>query len=149
MSAFRPARADEAVAIVALWEACGLTRPWNPPLADFERARSGAASDVLVAEDHAGLAATVMVGHEGHRAWVYYLAVREDARRDGWGRAAMAAAEAWARERGMPKIMLMVRPDNLAVARFYEALGYADDSITTLSRWLDPEAEAARREAEA
>lgn len=137
---FRPMREDETGAVVALWEACGLTRPWNDPEADIARARGGAASDILVAEEGGDLAATIMVGHEGHRAWVYYLAVAPSHRRKGLGAAAMQAAEDWARRRDMPKLHLMVRRENLQVAAFYDALGYREDDITTLVKWLDEDA---------
>jgi len=77
-----------------------------------------------------------MVGFDGHRGWVYYLAVSPDHRRKGLGRALMAAAEAWLRARGAPKIQLMVREENEAIA-FYEALGLERQKVVTLGRFLD------------
>ena len=55
-----------------------------------------------------------MTGFDGHRGWVYYLAVAPDRRGQGTGSALMAAAEGWLRERGLPKIQLMVRGDNIS-----------------------------------
>jgi ribosomal protein S18 acetylase RimI-like enzyme len=55
----------------------------------------------------------------------------------GLGRELMAAAEAWVAERGIPKLMLMVRSSNTAVLGFYDALGYAVEETAVLSRWLD------------
>jgi ribosomal protein S18 acetylase RimI-like enzyme len=78
-----------------------------------------------------------MVGHDGHRGWVYYLAVSADARGGGAGRALMAACEAWLAERGVPKLNLMVRGDNAAAQGFYDALGYATDDVVVRSRRLD------------
>ena len=130
-------RADEADAVIALWLACGLTRPWNDPAADIALARGGAASDVLVHREGGAPVASVMIGHDGHRAWVYYLAVAPEARRRGLGRAAMAAAETWARERNVPKLHLMVRPDNEGVVAMYERLGYEDGNILVMQKWLD------------
>ena len=68
-------------AVIVLWTAAGLTRPWNDPVLDFERALGGPSSTILVGEADGALVATAMVGHDGHRGWVYYVAVREDARR--------------------------------------------------------------------
>lgn len=125
-------------AAVALWEECGLTRPWNDPRADLARALSGPSSTVLAARSAGGdLLGTAMVGHDGHRGWVYYLAVSPSARGTGLGRSLMAAAEAWVAERGVPKLMLMVRSGNTAVLGFYDALGYAVEETAVLSRWLD------------
>lgn len=126
----------DAAAVIALWEACGLTRPWNDPAADFRRAVEGATSAVLLARDGGALIGSVMVGDDGHRGWVYYLAVAPDRRREGLGRRLMAAAEGWLRERGAPKLQLMVRSDNEAALGFYEALGLARQDVVTLGRFL-------------
>jgi ribosomal protein S18 acetylase RimI-like enzyme len=131
--------ADEAdrEAVIALWEAAGLTRPWNDPVVDFDRAWRGATSAVLVGFESEALVATAMVGDDGHRGWVYYLAVREDARRRGLGREMMAAAETWLRAHDVEKVQLMVRDTNQAVRGFYEALGYEITPATVLGRWLE------------
>ena len=124
-------------AAVALWHETGLTRPWNDPRADLERAVGGPASPTLAATRDDLLVATVMVGHDGHRGWVYYLAVSPAAQRRGLGRTMMSAAEAWLSDRGVPKLNLMVRADNAAAVGFYTALGYGRDAVTVMSRRLD------------
>ena len=106
-----PLPPDQHDAAIALWHDAGLTRPWNDPRADLERAVAGPASTVLAVLDGEQLLGTVMLGHDGHRGWVYYLAVTPDARGRGHGRAMMAAAEAWLRARGCPALRLMVRLD--------------------------------------
>lgn len=123
---------------VALWHDVGLTRPWNDPHADLERAMNGPASTVLAGVVEGALVATVMVGHDGHRGWVYYLAVREEARRQGIGARMMRAAERWLRDRAAVKVQLMVRIDNDAVSGFYAALGYQPSEVRVLARWLEP-----------
>lgn len=124
-------------AAIALWHAAGLTRPWNDPRGDLERALAGPSSDVLAVTDDGRLLGTAMVGHDGHRGWVYYVAVAAEARRTGLGRALMAAAEAWVSARGIPKLNLMVRGDNAAAQGFYAALGYGRDDVSVMSRRLD------------
>jgi len=132
----RPALPADRVAVIAAWEAAGLTRPWNDPGDDFDRALAGPTSTVLVGVDDATVIATAMAGEDGHRGWVYYLAVREDARGRGLGRAMMAAAEDWLRARGAVKVQLMVRESNAGVIGFYEALGYEDAAVRVLGRRL-------------
>lgn len=125
-------------AAIALWHNSGLTRPWNDPEADLRRAVSGSTSSVLAAVGDDGcLLATAMVGHDGHRGWVYYLAVDRAARDRGLGRQMMDACEVWVQSRGVPKIQLMVRTTNKAVMGFYEHLGYVDADVTVLGRRLD------------
>jgi ribosomal protein S18 acetylase RimI-like enzyme len=133
---------DDAVdtdidAIVALWKACGLVRDWNDPRGDIARARAGDNSTILVGRMSGAVVGSVMVGHDGHRGWFYYLAVAPDARRRGHGRRLVEAAEGWLAARGIDKAMLMIRPDNAAVRAFYERLGYFDQPRTVLARWLD------------
>lgn len=127
--------ADEA-AVTGLWATCGLTRPWNDPARDFRLAIAGATSAILVLRGEAGLAASVMAGFDGHRGWVYYLAVAPARRRERLGARMMAAAEAWLRARGVPKIQLMVREDNEAALAFYESLGLERQKVVTLGRFL-------------
>jgi ribosomal protein S18 acetylase RimI-like enzyme len=124
-------------AAVELWHDAGLTRPWNDPVADLRRALEGPTSTVLAGIDGDVLTATAMVGHDGHRGWVYYLGVRADARGRGYGRAMMRACEAWLAERGVPKLNLMIRTDNAAVRDFYAAIGYDLDDVIFMSRRLD------------
>jgi ribosomal protein S18 acetylase RimI-like enzyme len=124
-------------AAVALWHEAGLTRPWNDPDADLAVALRGPSSTVLAALDGERLAGTAMVGHDGHRGWVYYLAVAPDARRSGVGRALMAAAEEWLREREVPALNLMVRSENAAALGFYDRLGYTTGDVVVRARRLD------------
>ncbi len=130
------AHAADRETVVALWHAAGLTQPWNDPDADFGRAVAGSASTILLLREGATLLGTVMVGEDGHRGWVYYLAVAEAARGQGHGRALMAAAESWLRARGCPKLQLMVREGNDAAIGFYRALGLEPQPVVTLGRFL-------------
>ena len=124
-------------AAVALWEEAGLTRPWNDPHADLALALRGPASTVLAALDGSRLVGTAMLGHDGHRGWVYYLAVATDARRRGVGRALMTACEDWLRERDVPALNLMVRSENTEALGFYDRLGYGTGDVVLRGRRLD------------
>ncbi len=131
------ASAADTEALVALWEACGLTRPWNDPRGDIALALDTPMSDILVLRDGEDLLASAMVGFDGHRGWVYYLAVAPAAQGRGLGAQMMRACEDWLTARDCPKIQLMVREDNLAARGFYDRLGYARQEVVTLGRRLD------------
>ncbi len=133
----RPLDTDHRADAVALWHRAGLTRPWNPPEADLDRALGGRSSTVLAGFEGGRLVATAMVGHDGHRGWVYYLAVDPDRRSTGLGRAMMQAAEGWVRDAGIPKLQLMVRSGNAEALGFYGALGFRVEDTAVLSRWID------------
>ena len=86
----RIAASADRDAVVALWKACDLTRPWNDPVADFDRAIGGHSSTILVGHVGSRLAATAMVGDDGHRGWMNDVAVRPDLRGRGHGVAIMS-----------------------------------------------------------
>lgn len=145
-----PIADGDVAAVVALWARCGLIRPWNDPIADIALARTSGHGGVLVARAGEAILGAVMIGHDGHRGAVYYLGVDPDRRRAGLGRRLVAAAEAWCRARGVPKINLLVRRENPAVLAFYEALGFRDTATVCLYKPLDPavaEREAAQKAA--
>jgi ribosomal protein S18 acetylase RimI-like enzyme len=127
----------DIVAVVALWQACGLTRPWNDPVADIALARRGSNSTVLIGRDGNVIMATAMVGHDGHRGWVYYVAVDPNRRAQGFGRAIMHAAEDWLRQAGIAKLQLLVRRENVQAGGFYQSIGYDEAQTIVLAKWLD------------
>ena len=127
----------DVTTVIALWQACGLTRPWNDPASDIALARRGPHSTVLIGRDGGEIVATAMVGHDGHRGWVYYVATDPDRRAKGYGRAIMNAAEDWLRAAGVPKLQLLVRPENSGVAAFYQSIGFGEQKILFFTKWLD------------
>jgi ribosomal protein S18 acetylase RimI-like enzyme len=124
-------------AVVALWQRCGLTRPWNDPRGDIAFARKSESAAILVGSFGGKVMASVMVGHDGHRGWTYYVAVDPAIRGHGFGAMLMRAAEDWLRDRGVAKVMLMVRADNKDVCAFYDAAGYERQDRVIYAKWLD------------
>jgi len=125
-------------AVVALWDATGLNvNPLNDPATDIALCRDTGHGEVLVGTIDDVLVATVMVGHDGHRGWYYYLATAPDRQRMGLGRMIVKAAENWLIERKLPKVEILVRDINLVAIEFYERLGYVHEPVQVLSRRLD------------
>ena len=120
----------------ALWAAVGLTRPWNDPVADARRALAGPASTILAAHRDGRLIGTVMTGHDGHRGWVYYLAVAPSESGQGVGAQLMHAAEHWCAVQGVPRLNLMVRAGNAPALGFYARLGYRQSDVMVLQKDL-------------
>jgi GNAT superfamily N-acetyltransferase len=98
----------EVAEVIALWQRCGSTRAWNDPAGDIALARKETNATVLLGRNDGALVASVLVGHDGHRGWVYYVTVDPDHRFKGYGRMIMTAAEDWLRARGIEKLQLMV-----------------------------------------
>jgi ribosomal protein S18 acetylase RimI-like enzyme len=132
----RPFRESDEGAVIALWEACGLTRPWNDPRKDIARKLTVQREWFLVGTMGERVVASVMVGYDGHRGWVNYLAVAPDVRRQGCARRLMAEVERLLLGAGCPKVNLQIRTSNVAVMAFYRRLGYMDDDVVSFGKRL-------------
>jgi len=123
-------------AVVALWQECGLTRPWNDPGKDIARKMTVQPELFLVGLVENKLVATLMAGYEGHRGWVNYLAVAREHRRQGFGRVLMQEAEERLLALGCPKVNIQVRASNAEALGFYRGIGYVQDEAVSLGKRL-------------
>ena len=122
--------------VVALWQACGLTVPWNDPVKDIKRKLAKDPHLFLVGLLDDKVVASVMGGYEGHRGWINYLAVLPEFQKKGYGRIMVEAIERKIAEEGSPKINLLIRKSNLAVIAFYESMGYQQDEVVSMGKRL-------------
>ncbi len=129
------AAADEA-ALISLWRDCGLVVPWNNPAADISRKCADSPELFFVGELDGRLVASCMAGYDGHRGWIYYLAVSPELQRRGLASIIVAHAERALAATGCAKIDLMVRDSNHSVQAFYQSIGYAVDPVKVLSKRL-------------
>ena len=137
----RPYEDSDYDQVVALWGACGLLRPWNDPDKDIALCRRTASSELLVGalgknKASEKIVAAVMTGSDGHRGWLYYLAVNQKFQRNGFARAMVRYAEDWLAGQGIRKVELMIRDGNEPVRAFYERVGYETEPRIVMSRRL-------------
>jgi ribosomal protein S18 acetylase RimI-like enzyme len=132
----RAYRDDDLDDVVRLWDACGLNVPHNDPADDIALVRRSPNAALLLAHAGPRLVGTVLVGHDGHRGWMYRLAVSPERQRGGLGRMLVEHAEDWLAARGLRKLNLMIRPDNTEVRAFYERVGYEETPRLVMARWL-------------
>ena len=137
LRSFRP---EDTEAVVALWRDTGLVVPWNDPYRDIERKLGVQPELFLVGEARGMVIATAMVGYDGHRGWVNYLAVDGSRRGERLGARLMAEAERLLMERGCPKLNLQVRSTKAGVIEWYRSLGYELDQVASLGKRLIPDA---------
>jgi ribosomal protein S18 acetylase RimI-like enzyme len=121
-------------AVIDLWQRSGLVVPWNDPKEDIARKLQVQPELFLVGTIEAAVVATVMVGYDGHRGWIYSLAVEPERQRRGLGRQIMAAAEALLQRLGCRKINLQVRTTNQAVIAFYERIGFQVEDRVSMGK---------------
>jgi GNAT superfamily N-acetyltransferase len=143
----RPYTPEDFAAVAALWDECGLNKTYNDPARDIAKMIASPDCQVYVGRIDDKVMASIMVGHDGHRGWIYRLAVAEAHRRHGYGAELMQLAENWLTARGIAKCQLMIRGENDSVETFYRELGYEETPRLIMAKWLDadrPEMEAAK-----
>ena len=147
----RPFTEPDTDQVIALWESCGLLRPWNDPHKDIARKLTVQPELFLVGEEKLGeetagegdagegdaaIVAAAMFGYDGHRGWVNYLAVSPTMQGRGFGRELMSRGEELLTAAGCPKLSLLVRDTNETALGFYRALGYEVDPVHALGKRL-------------
>lgn len=126
--------------VLDLWEACGLTRPWNNPDEDIDRKLQFQSELFLVGTVNSNIVSSAMAGYDGHRGSVFYLAVHPDHQGLGYGERVMAHIESLLIELGCPKLNIVVRSTNESVLQFYDKLSYQTEDVVSLGKRLIPDA---------
>jgi ribosomal protein S18 acetylase RimI-like enzyme len=138
-------RESDEEAVLALWEAAGIGRPWLDLRAEIaEKLRRDRDLFLVAVEpsehDAEGaderLVGAAMGAYDGRRGWIYHLATAPECQRRGIGRALVVELERAMRAIGVSKINLQVRADNVGVVGFYERLGYTDEHLVSMGKRL-------------
>jgi ribosomal protein S18 acetylase RimI-like enzyme len=127
--------------VIALWvqafpEYGDTSRPQRNPHLSIRNKLSTQPELFFVAVNDGRVVGTVMAGYDGHRGWMYSLAVDIACRRHGIGTSLVQHAEAALAARGCPKVNLQVLSAKVDVRGFYEALGYRVDEVVSLGKRL-------------
>jgi len=122
--------------LIRLWERCSLIMPQNNPLADIRSKLDFQPNLIYIGILENKLIASVMVGYEGHRGWINYLAVEPEYQKKGIGRSMMTFTEKILKELGCPKINIQVRDTNKNAIDFYKKTGFSVDNVTSLGKRL-------------
>jgi ribosomal protein S18 acetylase RimI-like enzyme len=127
----------DGAAVAALWREVFADAPaHNVPEDDIRRKLAVQQELFFVAEEGGEVVGTALAGYDGHRGWVYYVAVEPSRRRRGVGAALMARVEEGLRALGCPKLNLQVRSSNRQAVAFYERLGYAVEERVSMGKLL-------------
>jgi len=123
-------------AIVDLWRKCNLTVPQNDSVEDIRRKLVFQPELFFVALFDGKVIGSIMVGYEGHRGWLNYMAVLPEHQRRGYGRKLVEKAVDELRRLGCLKVNLQIRRSNVSVVEFYKHLGFKDDDVVSLGKRL-------------
>jgi len=129
-------RSEYEDAVVDLWRKCDLIVPQNDPVEDIRKKLDFQPELFFVALLNDKVIGSVMVGYEGHRGWLNYLAVLPDHQKRGYGRKLVAKAIDELRKLGCLKVNLQVRGRNISAVDFYKHLGFKEDDVVSLGKRL-------------
>ncbi len=122
--------------VIDLWHRCSLVVPQNDPKKDIKMKLKVQPELFIVGVVSNRIVSTIMSGYDGHRGWIYYLAVDPDFRQNGIGRRMVEKVEMKLRKLGCQKINLQVRNSNKSVIAFYEHIGFGDDDVLGMRKKL-------------
>ena len=133
----RPYEDPDEPAVIALWsDVLPPNAPHNDPATCIRKKLAVERDLFFVAEVEGAVVGTVMGGYDGHRGWVYSVAVKPQHRRQGIGAALIHRLEAALAQRGCLKVNLQVRASNAEVIAFYEKLGYGVEELFSMGKRL-------------
>ena len=121
---FRKFKKSDTDTIINLWKTCKLVVPWNDPLKDINRKLLIKDGLFIVGESKNRVIASAMAGYDGHRGYIYYLAVLPEFQKQGIGSLILSIVEKKLLEIGCPKINLFVRNTNIKIKNFYKINKY-------------------------
>ena len=123
-------------AVVDVWNQCDLVVPENDPVEDIQKKLDFQPELLFIELVDRRLVGSVMVGYEGHRGWMNYLAVLPSFRHRGYGRKLVERAITELKKIGCLKINLQVRSTNASVVEFYKHLGFEEEDRISLGMRL-------------
>ena len=122
--------------VIDLWEKCGLIIPQNDPIEDIQKKLSFQPELFYIALLDGQLIGSAMVGYEGHRGWLNYLAVLPSFQKRGYGKKLVNRAIVELRKIGCLKLNLQVRKSNTQVVGFYKHIGFEEEDRISLGMRL-------------
>ena len=125
--------------VIDLWKKCNLIKSWNDPNKDIDRKLKVNDSLFLIVEFNKVIIGSAMIGYDGHRGSLYYLAVDPKHQRKGVGKMLMKEIEKRLIEVGCPKINIFIRNSNIEVKEFYQSIDYEEQDCLVYGKRLIPD----------
>jgi predicted N-acetyltransferase YhbS len=141
----RALRPEDAEAVAALIRAsfASLTATVDPPPSALRESAEAVAATLAIGggaafEDAAGLVAVVLWSEKEGGLYMGRLSVRPDCRGRGLARRLVACAEAEARRRGLPRLLLAVRLALAGNRALFASCGFRETVLHTHPGYTEP-----------
>ena len=125
--------------VIDLWKKCNLIKSWNDPNKDIDRKLKVNDNLFLIVEFNKVIIGSAMIGYDGHRGSLYYLAVDPKHQGKGVGKMLMKEIEKRLIEVGCPKINVFIRNSNIEVKEFYQSIDYEEQNCLVYGKRLIPD----------
>ena len=125
--------------VIDLWKKCNLIKSWNDPNKDIDRKLKVNDNLFLIVEFNKVIIGSAMIGYDGHRGSLYYLAVDPKHQSKGVGKMLMKEIEKRLIEVGCPKINIFIRNSNIEVKEFYQSIDYEEQNCLVYGKRLIPD----------
>jgi ribosomal protein S18 acetylase RimI-like enzyme len=123
--------------VVALWETVfGYEAAHNNPSLVIDKKVAIGDGLFFVAVSDNAVVGTIMAGYDGHRGWIYSLAVSPSRRRQRIGSRLVLAAEQALIGKGCMKMNLQIMAGNESVASFYSSLGFSVEKRVSMGKQI-------------
>ncbi|HTW91978.1 MAG TPA: GNAT family acetyltransferase [bacterium] len=132
----RPFVIEDTDGVLEVWSLARMATPERNPRSEIQKKLRHSPESFFVGMLEDKVVSTVMVGYDGHRGWIYLLAVRPELQRKGIGRQMMEYAENWLREHGCVKVKLQIDESRGDVPGFYRKLGYEVQPLVSMGKWF-------------
>ena len=133
----RPYNVEDESDVIFLWEMCELVVTKNNPSKDITTKLNDSPELFLVGEISGTIVDSIMIGYEGRRGWINYLAVHPEFQRQGLAKKLVDECERVLKDMGCSKVNLQVRSSNTGVVDFYHRLGFSIDDVISMGKRLD------------
>lgn len=123
--------------LIELWHAVFPDDPAHNEPSIMIAAKLAVDDLIFVAEHNGNLVGACMAGYDGHRGWLYAVAVLQHQRRSGTGAALVNHAIQSLKDIGCIKVNLQIRSTNIQVAAFYKALGFKMEDRMSMGAFIE------------
>lgn len=130
----RPFEIEDTDGVLAVWTSVGMMREGRNQRDDIQKKLRHSPDSFFIGVCEGVVAAAVIAGYDGHRGWIYRLAVRPEFQRRGIGSAMVEHAESWLRQQGCPKMKLQIEPQRADIVEFYRKLGFETQELINMSK---------------
>jgi ribosomal protein S18 acetylase RimI-like enzyme len=133
----RKFRSEDREPLIALWKTVFPDDPPHNEPSTVVDAKLEVDDLIFVSEIDDRIVGACMAGYDGHRGWLYAVAVLPSQRRSGIGGELVSSTMRALKKLGCIKVNIQIRSTNHEVAAFYKSLGFATEERLSMGAFIE------------